>query len=91
MAIIKKNEFEQLNERNLNDKLIELKKELMKYNGQRASGTPPENPGIVREVRKTIARIYTKLSQKKPEVPKKEGKKETVKPKKVKEVKKRNE
>ena len=91
MAIIKKNEFEQMNEKTLNDKLIELKKELMKYNGQRASGTPPENPGRVKEVRKTIARIYTKLSQKKPEVQKKVEPKKEIKPKKVKEVKKRNE
>lgn len=87
MAIIKKNDFEQMNEKILNEKLVELKKELMKYNAQRSSGTPPENPGKVREVRKTIARIYTKLSQKK-EAPKEEPKvvKET---KKVKEVKKR--
>lgn len=89
MAIIKKNEFGQMNEKSLNDKLVELKKELMKYNSQRSSGTPPENPGRVKEVRKTIARIYTKLSQKK-EAPKVEQKKETkIKKEKVKEVKKR--
>ena len=64
MAIIKKNEFENMSEQNLQEKLVDLKKELMKYNSQRYSGTPPENPGKVREVRKTIARIYTKLSQK---------------------------
>ncbi len=90
MAIIKKNEFGQMNEKSLNDKLVELKKELMKYNSQRSSGTPPENPGRVREVRKTIARIYTKLGQKKTEAPKEAPKKETkVKKEKVKEVKKR--
>ena len=89
MAIIKKNEFGQMNEKSLNEKLIELKKELMKYNSQRSSGTPPENPGRVKEVRKTIARIYTKLGQKK-EAPKVEPKKEIkVKKEKVKEVKKR--
>lgn len=94
MAIIKKNEFGQMNEKSLNDKLVELKKDLMKYNSQRSSGTPPENPGRVREVRKTIARIYTKLGQKKTEAPKVEPKKEVkteikVKKEKVKEVKKR--
>ena len=90
MAIIKKNEFEQMNEKTLNEKLIEMKKELMKYNSQRSSGTPPENPGRVSEVKRTIARIYTKLGQKKPEAPKQEPKKETkVKKEKVKEVKKR--
>ena len=78
-----------MNEKSLNDKLVELKKELMKYNSQRSSGTPPENPGRVKEVRKTIARIYTKFSQKK-EAPKVEPKKETkVIKEKVKEVKKR--
>lgn len=90
MAIIKKNEFGQMNEKSLNDKLVELKKELMKYNSQRSSGTPPDNPGRVREVKKTIARIYTKLGQKKTEAPKEAPKKEIkVKKEKVKEVKKR--
>jgi len=90
MAIIKKNEFGQMNEKSLNDKLVELKKELMKYNSQRSSGTPPDNPGRVREVKKTIARIYTKLGQKKIEAPKEAPKKEIkVKKEKVKEVKKR--
>ncbi|MDP4012764.1 MAG: 50S ribosomal protein L29 [Candidatus Nanoarchaeia archaeon] len=68
MAIIKKSEFENMNEQTLQEKLIDLKKELMKFNSQRYSGTPPENPGRVREVRKTIARIYTKLSQKQQEI-----------------------
>jgi len=85
MAIIKKNEFENMNEKTLQDKLVDLKKELMKYRSQRHSGTPPENPGRVREVRKTIAKIYTKLTEKqktakteKKETPKKETKLKTT-------------
>lgn len=80
MAIIKKSEFENMSEQVLQEKLVDLKKELMKANSQRYAGTPPENPGRVREVRKTIARIYTKLSQKQQEakkVTKTEKKEET--------------
>lgn len=63
MAIIKKSELKQMKEPQLKERLIELKKEMMKINSQRAVGTVPENPGRVKEVRKTIARILTKLSQ----------------------------
>jgi large subunit ribosomal protein L29 len=103
MAILTKNDFKQMNETQLNEKLLDLRKELMKINTQISTGTTPENPGRVREVRKTIARVLTVLNLKKskPEVkvekkeekkeePKKEIKKEGKKPlKKAKEEKKK--
>lgn len=64
MAIIPKNEFKQMNRAALQVKLLDLKKELIKLNAQIAIGTLPENPGRVREVKRTIARIYTVLKQK---------------------------
>lgn len=93
MAIITKREFKQMNETQLNEKLVDLKKELMKIKTQISTGTSPENPGKVREVKKTIARIFTVLKSKtfekkpieKPVEEKKEVKKE--KSKKSKEVK----
>lgn len=80
MAIIKKSELKQMKESQLNEKLIDLKKEMMKISSQRAVGTIPEKPGRVKEVRRTIARIFTKLNQ---------TKKENLS-KKVKEVVKKN-
>jgi large subunit ribosomal protein L29 len=48
----------------LNDKLAELRKELMKLNAQVATGTTPKSPGQVRTVKRTIARILTELKHK---------------------------
>ena len=59
MAIIRKNELTQMNDKALEDKLKELKLELVKINAQRSVGTMPENPGKIKEIRKLIARIKT--------------------------------
>ncbi len=95
MAIIRKNEFKQMNETQLNQRLIDLRKELMKIRTQISTGTSPENPGRVREVKKTIARILTTLHMEKKEPKemktelKKELKKEESKKKSVKEENKK--
>ena len=41
------------------EKLLELKKELVKMNAQVAMGAAIKNTGQVRKIKKTIARIYT--------------------------------
>lgn len=61
MSLIKKNELKQMNEQQLKGKLIELEKELLKLNGQRAMHTTLESPGKVKLIRKTKARILTRL------------------------------
>ena len=61
MAIIKKNELKQMKEDQLKEKLKELRKEMIKINAQRSSKTVPENPGRVKEIRRTIARLLTRL------------------------------
>ena len=43
----------------LEGKLGELRKELMKFRSQVASGTIPKNPGKIRLIKKTIARGHT--------------------------------
>jgi large subunit ribosomal protein L29 len=43
----------------LNSKLTELRKELIKHNAQISTGTTPKSPGQVREIKKTIAKIMT--------------------------------
>ena len=49
----------------LDSKLIELRKELIKHNAQIATGTTPKSPGQVREIKKTIAKILTIVSTQK--------------------------
>ena len=62
---MKKAEFKKLNEKQMESNLIELRKDLMKLNAQRASGTPTENPGKIRSIKRTIARILTYSNKKK--------------------------
>lgn len=59
MAIIRTKELRELSKEEVEDKLIQLKNDLMKIRGVLASGGIPENIGKAREIRKTIARINT--------------------------------
>lgn len=43
----------------MSDKISELSNELIRINAQIAMGTLPENPGRIKEIRKTIARLKT--------------------------------
>lgn len=56
---MKKNELKKMDKKKMESLLIDLKRDLMKLNAQRASGTPPENPGKIRTIRRSIARILT--------------------------------
>jgi len=49
----------------LKSKLVEIKKELMKENAQVATGTVAKNPGKIKVMKKTVAKIMIILSQKK--------------------------
>ena len=53
-----------MNEFDLDNKLIELKKELMKLNSQIAIGTVPKSPGKVKEIKRTIAKILSVNNEK---------------------------
>lgn len=59
MAIIRNKEISEMGKDALSTKLYELKKELAKIRSQISLGTVPENPGRVKEIRRSIARIYT--------------------------------
>lgn len=58
---MKYKEIQSMDQKSLNKKLEEIRKELIKENSQVASGTTPKNPGQLREKKKTIARIKTAL------------------------------
>ncbi len=60
----KKKELKLMSKEDLTSKLDELKKELMKFNTQIATGTTPKSPGQIKNTKKTIARILTILKLK---------------------------
>ena len=62
---MKKLELKQKSEEDLKKNLSELRKDLMKLNAQRSTGTVPENPGNIKKFRRAIARILTILNNKK--------------------------
>ena len=59
--------LKELSKEDMKNKMEELRKDLMRFNAQISTGTPPENPGQVRNVKRTIARIKTFLKNKKKE------------------------
>jgi large subunit ribosomal protein L29 len=52
-------ELRSLSDKDLEDKLLELRKEVMKINGQVATGTTPKSSGHLKQFKKNIARINT--------------------------------
>ncbi len=61
---IKNKDIRKMSKQELENKLIELKKDLIKINAQISAGTVPENPGNVVNVKKTVARIMTIMTEK---------------------------
>jgi len=56
---MKSKEIRSLDKTATDEKILELKKELVKMNAQVAIGTALKNPGQVKKVKKTIARMLT--------------------------------
>ncbi|MEK6862564.1 MAG: 50S ribosomal protein L29 [Nanoarchaeota archaeon] len=61
---MKKTEIKQLSKDQLKEKLVELRKDLMRLNTQRSTKTIPENPGNIKNLRRNIARMLTLIKQK---------------------------
>ena len=61
---MKAKELRLMNEIDLENKVLELKKELMKINSQIAIGTIPKNPDKVKNIKRTVAKIITIKNQK---------------------------
>jgi len=57
MAIIKKSELKQLDEKKIQEKLKELRDRMIKVNFQRSTKTTPDNPGQIKETKRTIAKL----------------------------------
>ncbi|MBW2994782.1 50S ribosomal protein L29 [Candidatus Woesearchaeota archaeon] len=60
---MKRKEIKSAPKGELENKLIELKRELMKQNAQIRIGTTPTNPGKVKQMKKLIAKIHTQLKK----------------------------
>ncbi|MFC1769121.1 50S ribosomal protein L29 [Nanoarchaeota archaeon] len=61
----KMKELRQLNDKELDSKVDEMNKELMKLYSQVSTGTNPKKPKQIRELKRTIARILTINNEKK--------------------------
>ncbi|MCK4883688.1 MAG: 50S ribosomal protein L29 [Candidatus Diapherotrites archaeon] len=79
MAILKASEIRELNQKELESKLKDLRSELSRERAHVSSGTRPENPGRLRIIRRTIARILTINKEEPKAVVKKETKTTTAK------------
>lgn len=55
----------------LQNKMNELYKDLIKLNAQVSTGTTPKSPGQIRKIKRTIARILTVIKNKTTEEKKK--------------------
>jgi large subunit ribosomal protein L29 len=65
MAILKIKQVREMKPEDLNTRLKELKLELLKEMGNVKMGRPIKNPGKIKELRRTIARILTVQQQRK--------------------------
>ena len=65
MAILRSKEARALGDEELDGKLQQVRTEFAREKGTVASGMKAENPGKIREMRKTIARILTIQSERK--------------------------
>jgi large subunit ribosomal protein L29 len=64
MAIIRRDEIRDMDTEEIDEKLAELKQELLKINTTVASGGVPDNPGRIKALRRTIARMKTVRAEK---------------------------
>lgn len=65
MPLIRMKEIRDLTEDEIQRRLSELRAELFKLRGVSKAGGAVENPGRIREIRKTIARILTIQAERK--------------------------
>jgi len=59
MAIVRAKEIRGMSDDQVEKQLSDLRKELLRERAITATGGAPENPGRIRELRRTIARILT--------------------------------
>ncbi len=65
MAVIRTNDLRTLSEKELDKKLVEMRKEITSQRAKIAAGGTPDNPGKLAEMKKLVARIKTIAKEKK--------------------------
>ncbi len=63
MAILKTSDIRDMDESELREKMRDMKKEIVQERGQIETGGFADNPGRIKEMKKTIARIKTVLNE----------------------------
>lgn len=64
---MKNKDIKKIKTEDVSKKLAELRGELMILQGQSKTGTPPKNPGQIKSIKRTMAKLYTLSNQKKEE------------------------
>ncbi|MDR2623069.1 MAG: 50S ribosomal protein L29 [Methanobrevibacter sp.] len=67
MAILRSKDIWEMDIEDIQEKLAELKKELAKNVSKSSAAGVNENPGKIRELKRTIARVITIMTQKQKE------------------------
>jgi large subunit ribosomal protein L29 len=67
MAILRSKEIWEMEIEDIQEKLIELKAELAKNISKSSAAGVKENPGKIKELKRTIARVLTIMSQRQKE------------------------
>ncbi len=65
MAILRKKQIREMEAGEMEKKIGELRLEIMKEKGHVAVGGAVTNPGKIKEIRKTVARLLTQRNMKK--------------------------
>jgi len=63
MAMLKMKSIRELNEKDLRERIEQMKTELSKLQTENAKGTLRKETGKIRKVRKEVARLMTRLNE----------------------------
>jgi len=63
MTMLKMKSIRELNEKDLRDRIEQMKTELSKLQTENAKGTLRKETGKIRKVRKEVARLMTRLNE----------------------------
>jgi large subunit ribosomal protein L29 len=62
MAILRAKDVHQLSDVELQEQMGKIRLELIQHNGKVSAGGATENPGRIKELRRTIARMMTEIN-----------------------------